>query len=127
MRDPACTGFGVDVGSGAQDDEEAGGEAGGVEGGEGAEGGEVDGGVVRVCIPCKTSIIEAGRGGGRGLEETPVRVERDGVEACGAEFLEDVGPERGYGQAEGVQLAGAGGWRWRGGGGTGGGEGKGRG
>lgn len=40
-----------------------------------------------------------------GLDETPVRVDRDGVEACGAEFGEDVAPKGGDGQTPLVELA----------------------
>lgn len=89
MRDPARAGLRIDIWTRTEDDPEAGVEAGLVEGREGAVGGEVY------------------RGGGRGLEDAPVGVERDGVETCGCEFLEDVGPEGGDGEAEGVKFAGA--------------------
>lgn len=90
MRDPARGSLSVDIWTRTEDDPEAGVEAGLVEGCEGAEGFEVD-----------------WRRGGR-LEEAPVGVERDGVETCCCEFLEDVGPEGGDGEAEGVEFAGAG-------------------
>ena len=41
----------------------------------------------------------------RGLDETPVRVDGDGVETRGAEFGEDIAPQSGDGQAPLMEFA----------------------